>query len=308
MPITNTYEVADQRGSGYDVKTDRTSLERTWVVVCTGTDIGPKQAMDSITDTDFEGVPLSKKSCKPHNGDQFGFDVTLTFEFPDTNSGGSGSGSTSGPQPTNPLARDWVVNFQDQITQENWHFDTEDQPYRNSAKAPFSDQRQRQRTIGTITLEKNFASYNDAAYQLLRDSCNDADVTIRGTTYPKGTLLMREINGAQQYEVDAATGVGVNFYKVTFNVGKDPRKFQPFSVESRGTMQSTNRGADKKWAPILDGTGQPTTLPWPLNSSGVALSSIDAAPAMVPEDPVTATSGFKPYFYKDWSAIGFPAT
>lgn len=291
-------------GSTLDRHTGLTTSKRQWVLRCSPGTETPATARAAVAgNASTSGEPLATQDCSAYNGEIFGFVVTNNYAFP---AAGQGQAPT-GVDP-DPLLRPWIVTYNDQITNEAWFKDnTAPTPkkYLNTAGVPFSDKRNRQRTIGTMTLVKNFAIYDDAAYQNFRDTVCNADLVIKGITYTHGMLLMREINGEPVYEVNTLTGIGLSFYKVTFNIAKEPRKHQPISIDSTGFKQS-GAAPGAPTTPIMLPVGvapqRPITLsdgPWPLDVNGKPKPLQTDTP-----EPII----FNPYVEASWTSLNFPAT
>ena len=162
-----------------------------------------------------------------------------------------------------------------------------------SAGEMFEQMPTRFKSAGTISISDAVANYDEAASESLRDTVNDASVTIDGRAYPAGTLFLVAIQAEGPFAATTDDGAGgtldITYYTRSLEVQKDMAGFD-HKLEVRGLHKLTNGNL----TPILDASNQPTQTPWPLDGEGQAHSSPTAHPAI---------RTFKPYREADWSQL-----
>ncbi|MEM9414496.1 MAG: hypothetical protein AAGA29_03340, partial [Planctomycetota bacterium] len=242
---------------------------------------GPAVAVDAAgvpaSGDTYNGVMFSEKDAAPVDGDDTLFEVTVSY----SNSGGSQA------QDEDPLARPADVSFEGSETTEPFFRDVNDKRVINSAGEPFHDFLDRIRSIGSILIERNEATFDDVLMESFRDTTNDATVTIKGNGYAAGTLKMGAVTAKERTEND------VTYWRVRYPISKN-RDGWLIRVEDRGF--SERLGNDLK--PILDAAGNQVALPWPLNGAGTKRFNPADLPAII---------DFDAYESKSWAPLGLPA-
>lgn len=178
----------------------------------------------------------------------------------------------------NPLSRPTQYSYSDSEVTEPYFRDTDNLPVVNSAGDDFADLPQRGRSVGTIQVTRNVASYNDGTAESYRDLINNSSRTINGTIYLANTLRIVGWGATGPHEEN-----GTTFWTETISVAKNVNGWLD-TYEDRGLNQLES-GKPK---PILDAKNEPVTTPYPLDGSGVAQASATTAPAIITRKPYAA--------------------
>lgn len=277
MSVVSVEERHQRRQSG----TDRNGLKthtRVWIVETDDVADGPAAAQDAAGipgfGSTYAGVAFSGKSADPVDDDDLTFEVVVTYA-----TGGGGEVEI------NPLDEPDDIEWSGSEITEPYAKDVLGADVVNSAGDPIEVERER--SVGEILVGRNSATFDDSAMEDLRDTYNDAPVTLGDTTYLTGTLKMGSIRASTQYRN------GVSFYRIQFPIKKDKAGWDEITLADRG-FNEINAGGDR--VAILDGDGSPVTTLYPLDGNGEAKAD--------PTDP-PADLTFEPYAEADWSGI-FP--
>jgi hypothetical protein len=158
-------------------------------------------------------------------------------------------------------------------------------PLKCTTKAgePFDPMLERPAAKLGLTITKNAETWARLAGLALWYTTNDAAVTIDGTVFATGTLLLKPINSRSMTEV--VNGVTKTYKQLTFTLLANPDGWNRV-VENRGWRDTAGK--------ILDAKGQPPDTPWPLDASGVRKANATDAPT---------TLTFKPFAAASWALI-----
>jgi hypothetical protein len=227
-----------------------------------------------------DGTYCSNVSADGENKSMTVFIVGVDFEQPQTPAGSDGNYE-------DPLTRPPDISWDYEETTEDYFRDTEDSPVTNVIGEPFDTNPSREAGRLYITYEWNDL-FNDAATNdTFSNTLNDANVTIDGTIYSAGMLKMSPIKARKVTE--NVNGVATTYYRKSVVIKVKAEGWDD-TFENRGYYETAD------WIPITDDAGNQVAKPWPLDSSGNALSSGDL-------DPSTLT--FKPYERVSWASFNF---
>ncbi len=207
------------------------------------------------------------------------FDVRITYKQPLTLGGTGADDPLTRPSTLSASYDEWTEPY------DTDHTPAPDgpKPVVNSAGDPF--QSFPERKAGTLVLQvtKNVATFDAVAYDAIKFTTNASAVTIRGTVYPKDTLLFLPPTVQEVYEqIGSQT---YHYFTVTYRLAADANRHR-HPIADRGYREQVNG----EMLPILDGEKRPTEEPWPLDGSGRAK----------PAGSAPATLTFQPYASAAW--------
>lgn len=152
------------------------------------------------------------------------------------------------------------------------------------------------RRVGTFKFKitGNRATTTDlslyASYLYPACSYNSASVTIKGVTFAMAELLLTGITFEEKIEGS------YEFFEMSWTLEVNPDGWDQVLIPSRGFEEQPTFGVYRK---IIKGDPPAeVSQPWPLDASGVALSSADAVPANVTRVP---------YFERNFGIFGWTA-
>jgi hypothetical protein len=162
----------------------------------------------------------------------------------------------------NPLSEPTKYDYEPEGTEETFYKDETPgtaKLARHTNGIPFTELPKRQRSIRTISIEKNVATSNTmGTYDAFQDKVNDGSVTIDGVTYAARTLFIASVGLSS---VKTTNGVQYKTLKVVI---KGKRDTWDQKYESIGVQELAN-GELKQ---IVDPNGNPVQQPWPLTQNG----------------------------------------
>jgi len=223
------------------------------------------------------GYVISSVRATHINRNPFWYEVAVTYT---KTVAGGGVGNDD------PLARPSVLSASYEEWTEPYDEDfTAPTPLtvQNSAGDPFQNLPQRKNGTPILQITKNFATMNLVALDAIKFTTNSGLVTIKGAGFAADTLLFLPPTAQEVWEQVGSTTH--NYFTLNFRLAADAGKHLQ-KVADRGFRQVSAGDL----LPILDGNGNPTEDPWPLNGLGGA----KAAGAK----PETLT--FKPYNSASW--------
>lgn len=166
---------------------------------------------------------------------------------------------------------------------EAYYKDADDVLVLNSVGDRFEGFPERKNGNLVLQITKNFETFPAVTYDDLKYTRNSVAVTIRGTTYAIGTLLMAPITAQEVRE--KVNGVWTTYYKTMFRIYADHGTHLHI-FQDRGYFSLVG-GVRRQ---ILDVDGMPPPTPWPLDGSG----------AVLPPTSTPANKTFKPYESVNW--------
>lgn len=186
---------------------------------------------------------------------------------------GGGGSEPSADSPANPLARPAHYSWGTITTREVLEYDLDGNLVATAAGVPFNPPYETEREMQTLTVERNTNTYDQEIARRMMDTVNDSDIRILNRDYDKGMVRLKT------WTADTAIENNIRFWQerlvLWFRKGKlipnrDPPEYQLWKVVLLNAGTKELRAG--KTIDITHHQGHPDSEPWPLNTSGRALS------------------------------------
>lgn len=243
----------------YEVDTDDLiDDESTALTASDGTDSIPGKGDEWTAD---HPAVVVRRTARRLNREQFTFEVTVEYSSEPARVG-------SASQADNPLNRGNSYEYGDEMVTEPYFEDeTTPTPKRvvNTNGKPFASDPTRERVVGTITITRNVADFDDENVRNWRNKINDDNVTIRGIQYAADRLRVLSWTGSGPMEEN-----GVTYWTERIRLGI---KMDGNGWTDEFTCFDHEQLINGELKDIKNADGDPVTKPYPLAENGSAAAT-----------------------------------